>query len=210
MTRLARSWVLCVAAFASACTVPPIIPIPEPPNLPAAWGSYSQEYWEGTNCPKVSGTYLMIPSVYRVGEDNKRFLDGNDISFYSLFAFHLADRSSQPQKTTSDKPDFFSIRQVNAERFVLEHNAPAVGEIVRHDFDRAEGDFECVYGFLQFPVSGHYGSIDGMSLNGQDVKKFRMTADGNLVFILSSGPYRSRRSADNLDFVHELYLFRRM
>lgn len=207
-TAFTSSWLL--SWLLSACAVPPIISMPEPANLPVEWGGYSQEFWEGTSCPKVSGEYHKVPSIYEVGEDNGRFLDGSDISFYSLFAFELADRSSRPGELPRDKPEFFLIQQMSADRFLLEHFAPVMGEIVRHNFESAEGDFECVNGFIQFPVSGHYGSIEGMSVNGQYVKKFRISESGDLVSILSSGPYRSRRSADRLDFVHEFHLFKRM
>lgn len=193
----------------AGCTLPPVIPVPEPPELPTAWGAYGQEFWEGTKCPKVSGRFAKIPTIYEAGKTNVQFLVGSDINFYSLFAFHLAKDLSKPAEPTQNDPAYFVIDQEAAERFTLLYYAPEIRSLVRLEFEKSEGDFACMDGFIQFPVSGYFGSIEGMPLNGQILKKFRLTASGDLISIHSSGPYRSSRSAQSLDFEHEFYLFRR-
>lgn len=198
------SWLL------GACTVPPIIPMPQPPELPAAWGEYGQEFSEDTNCPKVSGKYLKVPSIYEVGVTNGRYLDGSDISFYSLFAFHVAMESSEPHEFLMEEPETIALGQTGDGLLIVQYGARAIEKMMTYTFDMANGDFDCVDGFIQFPLSGHYGSIEGMSLNGQELKRLRANRAGDLVGVRSFGPYRSMRAIDDLNFVHEFYFFRRL
>lgn len=193
------------------CAATPIVKIPEPPALPAKWGNLALGMIEGSDCPDVQGAFWNLPTIVTVDKQGEFHSTGEELDFYSLFPVYLAvDRQLTPSQSGDEPLDSLTLRQPSPNELILTVEAHDRPETVAYHFIREEGDFECLNGFIQFPVSSTYGMGEGTLLNGQEREKIALVEQGNLVVIKSWGPYRSRKSDLSSKFTHEFYLYHRL
>lgn len=193
------------------CSATPIVEIPESPGLPAKWGNLGGNMLEGSDCPDVQGTFRNLPKKVTVNAQGETHSSGEEFDFYSLFPVYLAaDRVLTPSQANYEPLDTLTLRQPSPNALILTVEAHDRPKKVAYHFIREEGDFECLNGFIVFPVSSTYGMGEGTLLNGQEKEKIALVERGDLIIISTWGPYRSKKSDVSSKFTHEFYLYRRL
>ena len=199
-----------MAAQCVACGLPPVVEIPPPPDLPHEWGSYATTRVSGSDCPSVSGIYRLTAELRIAVRGPRERPIRPDLAYYSIFPLHIADKRESGAKVASGKIGLLMVEQPEGNTLTI-REATTEGEVVRtYTLFQREGDFECVHGFVRFPSTSHFGSLEGVTLNGQSVVQIRLNEDGDLVGQKSWGPYRSRKKNAQSKFAHEFYRFQRI
>lgn len=201
---------LIFVAILCGCSATPIVEIPEQPELPAEWGNYALHMIVESECPDVQGTYKNLPKIITFNGSERSDSIGKDFDFFSLFPVYLGSESVKQSLAKPESRSFLKLEQPSPNLLVLTIEGEDRRDSVMYEFRREEGDFECVGGFVEFPVTSTYGTGEGTMLNGQEREKIALIEHGDLVVISSWGPYRLRKSNVSSMFTHEFYLYHRL
>lgn len=186
----------------AACSSSAILEIPPISELPANWGQLSTSTFPGSSCPKISGQYSEPPVIYR--SDGKVMANSRDGpgSYYGYFPLHLADRKELAEGGISIPSNRFLIKQLDADNFYLSFTTQK-SSVVEYHFQAEEGDFECKDGYIEFPIIGRSGMIEGKSVNSQIRNVVFRENAGALIVQKTIGPYRGDASTADKKFKHE-------
>lgn len=186
----------------AACSSTAILEMPPVPESLGGWGQLSNLKFPDSGCPTISGQYSEPPVIYQSDRDVSAHLRDGTGSYYGYFPFHLANRTELAVGEISIPGNRFFIKQPDADNFFLSF-ATQKSSIVEYHFQATEGDFECKSGYIQFPIIGHSGMIEGKAVNSQVRNVVFREDDGSLIVQKTIGPYRGNSSNDDKKFRHE-------
>lgn len=190
-----------------ACSLPPVVDIPAIPSVSSFGKEYGKEVVQNGECPDLTGHYHNAPEVFEVRDSEVTVTHGDTTDYYSLIPFHLADRRVHEYVETPAEHKHLAIDQPDDSIFVFTNFSDDGSKEFEKTFVQSEGDFFCKDGFLEFPQSGDYGVLEGMTVNGQMARRMRLTEEGDLVIIKSNGPHRSAKADVAVEFTHRFYIY---
>jgi hypothetical protein len=192
----------------AGCSIPQTIEFPVEPSLPVAWGEYSTVTIHGGSCPDISGAYAEVPEVKSIKGYDIENITGNRYSIYGLFPFEIAENSPVVRIDTKKMQSEFRFSQSTPGEITMTHLWANGEKIESSIFKASEQDFNCVDGFIQFPINSVYGQLEGVKINGQNRTRVRLAQDQSLIVVKSYGEYRSNSEASKSNFEHEFYRFK--
>lgn len=194
----------------AGCSVPQIVEFPVEPNLPVAWGEYSTVTIHGSSCPDISGSYVDVPEVKSIKGFSIEHVTGNRNSMYGLFPFEIAENTIAERVDATKKHAILRFSQGTPGEITMTHTWANREKVETSVFKASEQDFDCVDGFIQFPINSVYGQLEGVKINGQNRTRARLAQDQSLIAIKSYGKYRSDSKASKSSFEYEFYRFKRI
>jgi hypothetical protein len=201
-----KSWLLLGLLLVGCVSIANSIPFPKSPEVPSELGNSPGAMLPDTNCPKIDGEYHLPTSqvTVRRGESERKVPRFSEI--FGLIPWSLGNKlhlagEGQPALNR------LSFTQQSKEEFLVQMTSDKIPQGVPYKFSLTDGDYDCEYGELLFPVRGTFGSIEGTTLNGQIRVSIKSTTDGSLIVIRSNGPVKSFRKDVSQEFTHEFYKF---
>lgn len=190
-----------------SCSAPDQLEIPIPRALPSNWASFSMSTIPGTDCPKIEGTYLDPPDIYRSSADLEDVPKDNLNLYSSYVPFHRAERRELSLEDQNMSAKSFIIRQPSANEFYFTYFAERIKALVEYHFQSSEGDFICIDGYIEFPHFTSYGMIEGVSMNFQIRNMMLKDDTGALIIQSTRGPYRKYIMKSKNTFSDEIYRY---
>lgn len=185
-----------------ACSSNAILEMPPVSESLGNWGQLSTSKFPESSCPKISGQYSEPPVLFQSDRDVSAHLSEGTGSYYGYFPFHLANRKESAVGEISLPNNRFLIEQRDPDNFYVSFTTQK-SSIVEYHFQAVEGDFECKSGYIEFPITGHSGMIEGKAVNSQVRNVVFREDDGSLIVQRTIGPYRGDSSTDDKKFRHE-------
>lgn len=185
-----------------SCSSTSLLEMPPVSGSPANWSQFSTSKFPGSDCPNIAGEYSEPPDIFQSVEKVKANSENMTGSYYGHFPFHLADRKEITKGEISLAGNQFFIRQPDANNFYFSFAAHNANNVEYH-FRANEGDFECKDGYIEFPISGSSGMIEGMSVNSQIRNVVYRDLAGALIIQTTVGPYRGDPSIASKEFKNE-------
>lgn len=184
---MAAVWLALISVAQGATGSERFEPLPLPPE---AWGRPDPMQVQN-GCPKVTGSYKVVPDVYEAKGENRRLeaAVGERVDFIRLFVHPRRVSSGKsisqvqvlPQPVPPEKLAI-TLEQKSSDEFSLVSYSFDGRREFRAVFDRAQQDFICKDGYIEIsfkPVEEH---ADGRTYRIDSYRRFTRTTDGALLF----------------------------